>query len=273
MDNKNKVKTILFASLIAAMILPFSGMNTVVAEEQIKKEQKIDAKKLRDLLDAEIKATNDAIKQNKSLKNDKENQKLEKKIDRFSKMKQLVNLKEKIQDSTDDSEIERLNAKALKIIRNLQNTYDNDEVEIAKEVPKEAISLVSHTSGNDVDFYALQHRLPDCSNPNHEYAWQTGDGKAKSTGTTIEVTGTSYPSSVGTGVIGNCSIHYDDAYNTVLSGPTGTCYIFINPYYGSYDASCPTIKINQIVVVTTQATYGWYTEEYASQGWTIMSTF
>lgn len=246
------IKTILFAGLIAAMILPFSGMQIAEAE-QAKTEQKIDAKKLRQMIDSEIATEKDS-----------------KVIDRYSKIKQLVDLKEKIQNSNNELEIEKLNESALDIIKELNNSYDNEEQEIAT-TDRFPINQVS--GGNYVSFSAQQHRQPDCGNPNHDYAWQDGDGEATSTKTVIDVSLISYPTSVATGVIGNCTSHNDDFHKSTLSGPTGICNIFVNPSAGSYEATCNTIKWNQIVIVTTQGNYGGYTEEYASEGWTIMSTF
>lgn len=243
------LKTILFAGLIAAMILPFSGMDFAEAE----KSDTIDAKKLRAQIDGELKTEKDPkIKE------------------RYGLIKQLVNIKESIQNSNDDSKIDKLNAKAYKIMEKLNDSYANDEQTIATPVETFAIKQVS--SGNDVSFSAQQHRQPDCYNPNHSYGWQDGDGHATSSGTTIKVSNTSYPTAVGTGVIGNCDTHYDDWMTSALSGPYGTCLVFVNPGV-SYNADCTIIKANQIVIVTTQATYGWFSENFASQGWTIMSTF
>jgi len=243
-------KTILFASLIAAMILPFSGMDFAEAE---KSETKVDTEKLRSEIDGKLKTEKDPkIKE------------------RYGFIKQLVKIKETIQESTDESTIEKLNAKAIKIIQKLDDSYDNSEKTFATPAPQFAVKLVS--GGNDVSFSVQQHRSPDCYNPNHYYAWQDGDGEATSSGTTIDISNLGYPTKVGTGVIGNCTHHNDDWMTATLDGPNGKCIVYVNPG-SSYEADCTVIKANQIIVVTTQATYGWFTENFASTGWTLMSTF
>ena len=255
-------KTILFASLIAAMILPFSTMDFAEAEKR-EKQDKIDAKKHRDFIDAKIKDLKE-----KTTPSDKTN----KEIKRYGLMKQLVNIQEQIDNSTDETEIEKFNAKGLKIIQKIQNSYDSEDREIAQVKKIDSVLKVG-LFGNDIDFNAQQHRQPDCYNPNHDYANIEGDGTADSSGIEMEIRMLSYPNKVGTGEIGNCNHKSIDIGTTHINGPQGWCYVVINPSPGVYDMECDKIKENQIAIVTTNAVYGWFTENYASDGWAIMSTF
>jgi len=251
-------KTILFASLIAAMILPLGGMNYAIAQEVNPDER---ATFNADLLRAHLAEEQDRIK------SDKSDKQAIKKLERLDKFGQLIDLKEAILNENNPIQIKKLESQAQKIIADIQNSIEDSEV--VQGVSKESrIQTVSHT--HNVSFGLTKTRSADCDNPNTQFAHPSASGTSSASSTTMDYFA-DYPATVATGVVGNCT-SYDDisAYYQLVDSNT-TCYVFTFPASGNWsNITCNNINWNQIVLVTTNAFYNGG-QQFGS-GWTIMFT-
>ena len=262
MTYKN-AKTILFAGLIAAMILPFSGMMTAEAVED---KDLFDAKKIKSILADKL----DKAKKDKSLtKDDKQREKLDRIIERVDIFSKLTDLKEAINNETDEKEIAKLDAKAQKLIVKYQNTVQPDEIEMA--APVEApVSLVA---SNSISFSTTQARPAECNNPNQMFGYHTGNGDSYATHIIMD-NWASYTSSIGTGGgLDGCDIHNGEYLENKLQTLTDTCWHYMWPVSGTWNnMQCNTIQWLDVVLVSNQAWYAGGNPFNAAYGWTIMVT-
>ncbi len=260
------MKTILFASLIAAMILPFSVMDFAVAEKPT-----FDADKIRSMLaedKKQAKADKMVVKDQKAL--DKIDRKLER-IDIFIK---LTDIKEAINNEKDSKKIEKLESKAQKLLTKYENTVQPEDIELGStENLSTNVSLVSFHIANDISFDALQVRNADCVNPNKTYSRHTGDGTSYFNKIVTDHWA-NYPSSIGIGGgLGGCDTKQGQYTEAKLNTSTATCWHFMWPVAGSWnDLTCNTIQAFEVVLVTTQAWYSGGNMFSPNYGWDIMVT-
>lgn len=270
MKNISKTtKTILFASLIAAMILPFSGMNYAEAvSSQNETVDSFDADVARSVLASKlIKANEDksAAKDSKALE---ESDRTLERIDIFS---QLIDIKEAINNETDPKQIEVLEKQARKLMLRYHNTIQSDEIEM--NTPTQSESSLRTVLSNSINFSTTQSRPADCSNPNTTFGYMTGNGDSYFNKIVLDYWA-AYPATVGTGGgLGGCDYHSGQYLESKLSTITNTCWHYMWPVSGTWnDLTCTTITWNELVLVENQ---GWYNggEIYnLVYGWTIMVT-
>ena len=269
MNNKiNKTKTILFASLIVAMILPFSGMN--YAEAESSKDKTVDsfnAEEARSILASKLTQANlDKSEAKDSIGLEKADRSIER-IDIFS---QLVDIKEAINNETDPKKIETLDTKAQKLILRYHNTIQSDEIEFNTPT---AGSDVRTVASNSISFSTTQSRPADCVNPNTSFGYMTGNGDSYFNKIVLDYW-SNYPSSVGTGGgLGGCNTHQGAHTMSKLSTISETCWTVMLPVSGTWNnITCNNITWLDVVLVENQAWYNGGVMYNAVEGWTIMVT-
>lgn len=266
MTTKN-AKTILFASLIAAMILPFAGMQMVDAVTE-KQKDSFDADKIRSALASKLTQAN---AEKSEAKDAKQLEKADRKLERIDIFSKLTDLKEAINNETNPKQIESLEKQAKKLMLRYHNTIQPDEIEM--NTPTQSDSEVRTVASNPISFSTTQSRPADCSNPNTTFGYMTGNGDAYYNKIVLDYWA-AYPATVGTGGgLGGCDYHSGQYLESKLSTITDTCWHYMWPVSGTWnDLTCNTITWLDVVLVENQ---GWYNggEMYnAVYGWTIMVT-
>ena len=197
------IKTVLFASLIAAMILPFSGMNyaeadTANAEHQAKKDKlKADKKSFQEERD-------------RTVNTDKKN-KLGKIIDR-------ITLFEELEDLLVGEQTKQTEKRIQKIYDTLQASYTADENGLVASHPEiEAFENIiipaAYAIGTGSYTTSTQYR-GDCNHS--QYGWLSGTYVAYDQVTVFSQTW-NYPTAIYDGT-GNCNTTWDfeDNWSTVF---------------------------------------------------------
>ncbi|WP_067958283.1 hypothetical protein [Nitrosopumilus sp. Nsub] len=254
-------KTILFASLIAALLAPFSTMDFAEA----KKDQSFDADKVRKILaDKKIKAD----KEKTEAKDQKQHEKADRKLERIDIFSKLTDIKEKMENETDAKKLAKLDAKAQKLIVKYQNTVQSEEIEMSTPVEFGIRQVVS----NPISFSTTQTRSPDCNNQNTTFGYHTGNGDSYPTHI-ITNNWASHPSKIGEGVIGDCDTFNGQYLENKLQTIDATCWHYMWPVSGNfYNQQCNTIQMLDVVLVTNQAWYNGGKMFDATYGWTVMVT-
>lgn len=263
----SKIKTVIFTALIAAMILPFSGMSSAEAvSEEAKNIKKFDVNELR----AAISADKEKAQNEKNIaKDSKATEKADRKLQRLNHFEKLIELKHQINSETDAKKIEQLEAKAQKVLTKIQNTVQPEENTTATYNAESQLITVS--GGNTVSFSTVVTRGPDCYNPNTTWGYNSGYGESTSSKTVVDIY-TNYASAIGKGVVGNCTTYNGVYVHDTMVDSNSVCNIWMYPTSGNYnDVTCNGIGWNQVVLVTSQAYYG-AGGTFANNGWTLMVT-
>ena len=241
----NKTKTILFASLIAAMVVPFNGMNYATAEADPLRAlflEKINEERNKQTMDSSsLRALNVGLQV----------------YDLQNELEVLI-----ATDNVDESEIvaQKL-MKAQNVLKLLAKNVD------AYDMNKNAGTVESPDTTAPI---ALQANLSnkwatlgekDVCGFTHAVASTGGFVTAHLSGVWMNG-GISYPSTIDTGSWPFCGssskiLNFDDALETYypITTPTGTCYHTFNTNTALINEYCPYIHNGDIVSVWTDALY------------------
>ena len=243
----NKTKTILFASLIAAMILPFSTMDFADADDE--------GKKIHDKI-KELKTN----AENRSPENQKDVDKNNKYIERLSIAEKLISLENKGEGDSDKAE--KLRTKLIEELEKLPKkelVYDDVPKNAGKgdtndaEVNAKLYGQKAYAATTNYD--TLNIGRSDCGNT----SWGDSHGYITSWFTHSQVigslvSGSDYPSSTTV----NCTtknfdygwINYYD-----ISDPLGTCFSGFDSSHYIQSGYCDHMKIGDLVLINAQASY------------------
>lgn len=286
-------KIAIFAILATALLIPSSTiMIKAQTSESIETDvQSYDAVKVRAKIveiEEELKVKYNESKLRGSASDLK---KVEDDIKRFNIMKQLVSLKEKQLAEKNAEKLAIIDAKAMKLISELEATIpeENKQVATPTNISSTTLDAIPNWLSNLIPLAEAAHgdhlsgwftsatRNPDCYNPNTQFGKNSGKMLiTASGGATVFEWKVSYPSKVGVGVVGNCSVkngvNSEASINGAGPGWAGYCYLTTNLMSGTITQSlnCSGIRQNGLATVVTQAYYSGGTT-FSSAPWTVIA--
>lgn len=259
---KNTTKIILFASLIAALILPFSAMDFAEADDKGKKIQD----KIKEL------KTN---AENKKPKNQKDIDKNNKYIERLTIAEKLIAL-----ENAGKGDSNKANKLRIKLITELEKLPKSEMVydDVAKDAGKgdtndakiNAKLYGQKAYATSTNFDTSNIIRSDCGagswGDSHGYitSWFTHSQVIASL-----VSSTDYPSSITV----NCSTkNFDDGYINFydFSNPAGTCFTDFDSSNYIRSGYCDHMTIGHLVLINAQASYQGTSWGPVSYQWVIL---
>ena len=255
-------KTILFASLIAALILPFSAMDFAEADDK--------GKKVHDKI-KELKK----IAENRKPQNQKDIDKNNKHIERLTIAEKLIALEN--EGKGDSKKAKKLRTKLITELEKLPKTemvYDDVAKDAGKgdtndaKINAKLYGQKAYASSTNFDTTNIMRS--DCGTgswgDSHGYitSWYTHSQVIASL-----VSSTDYPSSITV----NCSTkNFDDGYINFydFSNPTGTCFTDFDSSHYIRSGYCEHMTIGHLVLINSQASYQGNTWGAVSYQWVVL---
>ena len=252
---KNKIKTLLIASLIAAMILPFSMVNYTVAEARTDD----DATKMTEYKN-ELKSQRD-----KKTTDESEKQEIETAITRVNIMLELLQVKEDLQTGTISQEFADNSTKTM--LEELDNVFDD-----AVSLTTESVNSNTNTARTGtINFQTSTQTKFNCDTISTQtgYNWGTVTGIDFIESYVVGVQG--YPSSIAVMENNYCVVkNFDDGYvkyrniatGKMCTGPLNNANSVAQGYCAKFGSGAP-------ILISSYALYEGSTPFNIAEGWVI----
>jgi len=258
------IKFVLFASLMIAMILPFSGMDTAQAqgqEQQQQKEGQTTKEKLSQLQQMRIDLEKTA--QISQYSDNIENEDLDAKIERFGIVEELLNLR--LYEEATNGENKFTQDYANYLIEGLEKQYDtkhSEEIEYSENPyeseEKDGIEKFHKTKASTSYFKTTDKKRFDCYYYKNTSGFNWGSLTSDNWYNTYIVGVQAFPDSIGVKKGTTCTNQkLEGSYIrfTDLTNVRSSCYAYLDGYNSVDQGMCSKFGLSTPVFITSQASY------------------